>query len=245
MQVCTSSQITTPTSHHSVFYRLDALLPPNQQCQCTDVKSVLHDGRICVLARLLRNLSGQFVSLIPPHLICPHLTSVPLNWVLCDCELHCFAAHNLGHRGCDQSQCTQLRWNEVRWGEVSDKNSRLETVVLVFTDDERFPSDRLTALVTTFYSHCYMFVSCIETVIGFYFAPGGLQSVVMSSLSVSMHNSKTTLPNFTKFLCMLPVAVAQSFSGSIAKRYVLFILWVTSSFHAMVLWYIVRISKWW
>jgi len=25
MQVCTSSQITTPTFHHSVFYRLDAL----------------------------------------------------------------------------------------------------------------------------------------------------------------------------------------------------------------------------
>jgi len=25
MQVCTSSQTTTPTSHHSVFYRLDAL----------------------------------------------------------------------------------------------------------------------------------------------------------------------------------------------------------------------------
>jgi len=29
MQVCTSSQITTPTSHHSVFYRPDAL-PPGQ-----------------------------------------------------------------------------------------------------------------------------------------------------------------------------------------------------------------------
>jgi len=26
MQVCTSSQITTPISHHSVFYRPDALL---------------------------------------------------------------------------------------------------------------------------------------------------------------------------------------------------------------------------
>jgi len=25
MQVCTSSQTTTPTSHHSVFYRPDAL----------------------------------------------------------------------------------------------------------------------------------------------------------------------------------------------------------------------------
>jgi len=25
MQVCTSSQTTTPTSHHSDFYRLDAL----------------------------------------------------------------------------------------------------------------------------------------------------------------------------------------------------------------------------
>ena len=36
MQVCTSSQITMPTSHHSVFYRPDALLPPNQQRQSTE-----------------------------------------------------------------------------------------------------------------------------------------------------------------------------------------------------------------
>ena len=38
MQVCTSSQTTTPTSHHSVFYRPDAFLPPNQQRQSTEWK---------------------------------------------------------------------------------------------------------------------------------------------------------------------------------------------------------------
>ena len=31
-----SRQITMPAPHHSVFYRLDALLPPNQQCQSTE-----------------------------------------------------------------------------------------------------------------------------------------------------------------------------------------------------------------
>ena len=36
MQVCTSSQTTTPTSHHSVFYRLDALPAAQQQRQSTE-----------------------------------------------------------------------------------------------------------------------------------------------------------------------------------------------------------------
>ena len=31
-----STQITTPASHHSVFYRPDAILPPNQQRQTTE-----------------------------------------------------------------------------------------------------------------------------------------------------------------------------------------------------------------
>ena len=31
-----SRQITTPATHHSVFYRPDALLPPNRQCQITE-----------------------------------------------------------------------------------------------------------------------------------------------------------------------------------------------------------------
>ena len=31
-----SRQITMPTTHHSVFYRPDALLPPNQQRQSTE-----------------------------------------------------------------------------------------------------------------------------------------------------------------------------------------------------------------
>jgi len=33
-----SRQITTPTPHHSIFYRPDALLTSNQQCQSTEGK---------------------------------------------------------------------------------------------------------------------------------------------------------------------------------------------------------------
>jgi len=36
MQVCTSSQTTTPTSHHSVFTGRMPFLPPNQQRQSTE-----------------------------------------------------------------------------------------------------------------------------------------------------------------------------------------------------------------
>jgi len=36
MQVCTSLQTTTPTPHHSVFYRPDALPASNQQRQSTE-----------------------------------------------------------------------------------------------------------------------------------------------------------------------------------------------------------------
>jgi len=38
MQVCTSSQTTTPTSHHSVFTGRMPFLPPNQQRQSTEGK---------------------------------------------------------------------------------------------------------------------------------------------------------------------------------------------------------------
>jgi len=57
----------------------------------------------------------------------------------------------------------------------------------------------------------------------FYFATVGLRSIVMSMsvclsaclcLSVRSQNSKTARTNFTKFLCMLPVAdVARSWDG--------------------------------
>jgi len=36
MQICTSSHTTTPTSHHSVFYRPMPFLPPNEQRQSMD-----------------------------------------------------------------------------------------------------------------------------------------------------------------------------------------------------------------
>ena len=50
--------------------------------------------------------------------------------------------------------------------------------------------------------------------------PEGVQSIVMSMsavcLSVHSHDSKTIWPIFTKFLCMLPVAVAGSSSDGVA-----------------------------
>jgi len=47
-------------------------------------------------------------------------------------------------------------------------------------------------------------------------------------LSVRSHNSKITRPNFTEFLCTLSIALARSFSGGVAIRDVLPVLWMTS-----------------
>jgi len=52
-------------------------------------------------------------------------------------------------------------------------------------------------------------------------------------LSVRSHSSKTTRPNFTRFLCMLTVAVARSSSDGVTIRYVLPVLWMTACFHTM------------
>jgi len=45
---------------------------------------------------------------------------------------------------------------------------------------------------------------------------------------VDEERMKTTWPNFTKFVCMLPLAVAQSSFGSDAISYVFPVLWMTS-----------------
>jgi len=52
---------------------------------------------------------------------------------------------------------------------------------------------------------------------------------------VSVHKdiSRTTCAIFTKFLYMLPMAVAQSSSSVIAIHYVLPVLWMTSRFSIM------------
>jgi len=61
-----------------------------------------------------------------------------------------------------------------------------------------------------------------------------LQFVCLSvCLSVRSHNSKTTQPNFTEFVCVLPVAVAWSCSDGVVIRYELSVLWMTSCFHIM------------
>jgi len=48
---------------------------------------------------------------------------------------------------------------------------------------------------------------------------------------VSDHIFGTTCPIFTKFLFMLPMAVARSSSGGVVIRYVLSVLWMTSYLH--------------
>ena len=64
---------------------------------------------------------------------------------------------------------------------------------------------------------------------------GGVQNIVMSivclfvCLFVHSHNSKTARPNFTKYLCMLPLSVAEFCIDGIAICYVLPVLWMTSA----------------
>jgi len=41
----------------------------------------------------------------------------------------------------------------------------------------------------------------------------------------------------------LPVAIAQSASGGVAICYVLPVLWISSCFHIMALWRVMRIPK--
>ena len=52
-------------------------------------------------------------------------------------------------------------------------------------------------------------------------------------LSVQSYNVKTVRPNFAKFLCRLPVTVAQSFSKGVAIYYIFPVLRMTSCFHTM------------
>ena len=63
-------------------------------------------------------------------------------------------------------------------------------------------------------------------------SPIGERSIVISvsvCLSARDHIFGTTRPIFTKFLCILPVAVARSSSGGVVIiRYVLPVLWMTS-----------------
>ena len=55
----------------------------------------------------------------------------------------------------------------------------------------------------------------------------------MMSKSVHSRNSKTARLNFTKFLCMLPLAMTQSSFDGTVICYVLPVLWMTLCFHTM------------
>jgi len=66
--------------------------------------------------------------------------------------------------------------------------------------------------------------------------PGGMRGPVLRWVSVCLsvlRNSITTRPNFTKFFCMLPVAMARSSSDGVAICCVLPVLLMTSCFHTM------------
>ena len=96
---------------------------------------------------------------------------------------------------------------------------------------------------TALYIICLCFARESVPLNKFLLHPVALQSIVMSMsvcasvslpvcLSVHSHNSKTVRPNFTKFLYILPVAVAES-SDSITIHYLLTVVWMMSSFHTM------------
>ena len=58
----------------------------------------------------------------------------------------------------------------------------------------------------------------------------GCSTNVCQCVSVRTHNSKTTWPNFTKILSILPVVVARSSSDGVAICYVFSVLWMTFFF---------------
>ena len=62
------------------------------------------------------------------------------------------------------------------------------------------------------------------------YASVSLSVCVCVCLSVHGHIFGTRRPIFTKFLCVLPVAVARYSSGGEVIRYVLLVLWMTSCF---------------
>ena len=77
MQVCTSLQTDNHTStHHSVFYRPDAFLPPNQQRQSTEGTLNLLKGRVPELIPVLCSQPADDVSHKPGDTV-PLLSARP------------------------------------------------------------------------------------------------------------------------------------------------------------------------
>ena len=91
MQVCTSLQTTTPTPHHSVFYRPDALPAANQQRQSTEGTIVQSSTdfvkfvRNCAQAMLFTNVQKKTMndstnditaSSTSQHLLCQNVKKI-------------------------------------------------------------------------------------------------------------------------------------------------------------------------
>ena len=85
-------------------------------------------------------------------------------------------------------------------------------------------------------SQSFRLTPIFAVIFSYYSAPLELRSIVISltvHLSVCSDNSKPVRPNFTKFLCMLLVAVDRFSSDGVAIRYVLPVLRMTSCFPTM------------
>ena len=81
--------------------------------------------------------------------------------------------------------------------------------------------------------HIWLHPVCFWFFLYFYFAPVRMRSTAICRSVCLFAYRKNRMPDFIKFLYMLPVA--RSFSGDSAIRYVLPVLWMTSYFH-MIEW---------
>jgi len=123
--------------------------------------------------------------------------------------------------------CTECTAIGRSHGELGSSLPQLSTVVVSLT----------SSTVHTFHAPTYHGSHPTGSIC--YFALGTGQSTAMSMsvrLSVRSQNSKTTRPNFTKFVCIdLSVAVTRSSSDGVAIRCVLPVLWMSSCSHIMAL----------
>jgi len=116
--------------------------------------------------------------------------------------------------------------------------------VISRTARDRLGFNREPSPYPTLYKSCKKFTWRISAFserllveVCFSLSPGGIAMSMFVCLFVCLsahsHISKTSWQNLTKFLCMLPVAIARSSADGVAIRYVLPVLWMTSCFHTM------------
>jgi len=100
-------------------------------------------------------------------------------------------------------------------------------LIVFYIHDEYFPNQHRLLFSSPAISIFISLLLCPSRVVK------NCDEFICYSLSVYSHNLKTTWPNFTNFLRVLPVAVARSSSDGVVICYVLPVLWMTSCFHIM------------